>query len=140
MFPSPATSFWSSKAGLMGPRLPASASPSCSAVQVGVHVQPATVIQVEQLVLAAPLDARDARPTERAAHPRAHPAAERRMEKLQPSNLAPLRPASQFVDRRLNFGQLGHAFSLRALTSFARRTQTAPMHTPTQSDATLPDV
>jgi cation diffusion facilitator family transporter len=41
--------------------------------------------------------------------------------------------ASQLVDRSLDFRQLGHRSSTMALTAFTRRTQTAPMRTPTQS-------
>jgi hypothetical protein len=69
----------------------------------------ASLLEVKQLVLAAPLDARDVCAGECAAHLRTHATTQRRMEKRQPGDFAAKRTTTQLVDGGLDFRQLGHA-------------------------------
>lgn len=96
-------------------------------------MQDASIIEVQELVLSAALDARDTRASERAKHARADATAKRGMQEAQPSDEVALGVSPQHVDCSLDFGQLGHDSLTPALTAFTRRPQTAPMHAATQS-------
>ena len=93
-----------------------------------------TVIQVQQLMLAATLDTRDSRTDECAQLRRLETSAQRGMQHTHARDRATTRTCAQYLQRGFYFRELWHRSEGEALTSLGRPTQDAAMDARTQSE------
>jgi cation diffusion facilitator family transporter len=99
-----------------------------------VRVKYAAVVQVEQLMLAATLDASDSRTDERAKLRRLEASAQRRMQDAHSHDGSSSSTRAKYLQRGFNFREFWHRSEGEALTSPGRSTQDAAMDARTQSE------
>jgi cation diffusion facilitator family transporter len=98
-----------------------------------MRVKDPTVVEVQELMLPSALDARDARPDERAKLRGLEPSAQRGMQHAHANDGAASSARAQYFQRGFDFRELGHRSEGEALTSAGRAPQDAAMDVRTQS-------
>ena len=104
------------------------------AIHAEVHVDDASIVEMQELMLASPLDSEDACTSERTKGGRRESPLERRMKEPDAAKRTPLGVPAQRLHRCFNLGQFWHDPSREALTSLVRPTQTDAMPAAPQAD------